>query len=173
VTVGGSSTNWTVATRTGALKMFTSANSYAGGGIGGLSGADTLCQTEANSAGYSGTYQAVMSSDSVSAASRLTLSYPIVNAYNGSTIAATNLWAGSISTAILTPSGGNAPGYHNIFSGTTNTGAIYTSNTCSGWTSVAPTSSTGKNDQVGNQYWIYQTDTANCSSSFPIYCIQQ
>jgi hypothetical protein len=94
VTVGSSSTNWTVTTRSGALQVFMTSTSYVGGTIGGISGANTICQAVANAAGYSGTYVAILSDNSTSAASNLTLSYPIVNAYDGSTVAAANLWSG-------------------------------------------------------------------------------
>jgi hypothetical protein len=91
VTVGSFSTNWTTTTRGGSLQVFVSAATYAAAGLGGLSGADTACQSEAGTAGYAGTYKAILSDNTSSAASRLTLSYPIVNAFDGATVAAANL----------------------------------------------------------------------------------
>ena len=63
VTVGSSSTNWTTTTRSGSLNVFGTAGTYISGTIGSLSGADAICQSEANTAGYAGTYKAIMSDD--------------------------------------------------------------------------------------------------------------
>jgi len=134
VTVGSSSTNWTTTTRSGSLQAFMTPGGYIGGTLGGLSGADTACQAAANAAGFSGTYKAIMSDDSTSAASRLTLSYPIVNAYDSSTIAATNLWSGTLTTAIESTTGASYGGTI-VLTGTTNGGAIQTGETCTSWTS--------------------------------------
>jgi hypothetical protein len=167
VTVGGSSTNWTTTTRAGSLKVFLTPGSYVGSAIGGLSGADALCQSAAGTAGYAGTYKAIMSDDSTSAASRLTLSYPIVNAYNASTVAAVNLWNGTWSTNVLNPSGAepfDAP----IWTGSSVVGAIKTGETCSSWTG-------GTNGEAGDQdrsAWLDYTASA-CSGAHPFYCIQQ
>jgi hypothetical protein len=172
ITVGGSSTNWTVTTRTGSLQVFLSVNNYEGGTIGGLSGADAACQSEAGAAGYAGTYKAIMSDDSTSAASRLTLSYPIVNAYNGSTVAAggaANLWVGWISNEITTPTGG----VNTAWTGSNSDGSIATGYTCSSWSSTSGTGVAGYSGST-NSNWL-NFSTGNCSSSVNtrLYCIQQ
>ena len=173
VTVGSSSTNWTTTTRSGALKVFATANGY-NGNLGGLTGADAICQSEANTAGYAGTYKAILSSSTVSAASRLTVSYPIANAYNGSTVAAANLWVGSISTPILRPSGNN-PG--NAWTGSYSDGTIAGANSssyqCVDWTS----SSTSKNAEHGyadsTTQWLDYDNSNNCHTQFVLLCLQQ
>jgi len=177
VTVASSSTNWTVTTRSGSLKIFLTANAYIGGTIGGLSGADAICQAEANPAGYSGTWKAVMSDDTTSAASRLTLSYPIVNAYDGSTVAATNLWVGSITTGIKNPSGGTSCSgcsFNNstVWTGTDATGAIETGYTCSSWGSNSSNGVDGFADGTTNAQWI-AWGTPQCNVANGLYCIQQ
>jgi len=86
VTVASSSsTNWTVATGSGGSRIFLTNLAYSAD-LGDLSGADADCQAEANSAGYSGTWKAVLSDATTSAASRLTIVYLVVNAYDGSTV---------------------------------------------------------------------------------------
>lgn len=174
VTVAATSTNWTTTTRSGSLKIFVTPSSYVGTAIGGLTGADAICQSVANTAGYSGTYKAILSDDTTSAASRLTLSYPIVNASGGSTVAASNLWVGTISNAILNPSGSAAcsgcPGGDFVWTGTTSVGAIATGVTCSSW-------SGGSNGGLGvdgniNSTWISSGSTT-CASTLGLYCIQQ
>jgi hypothetical protein len=168
VTVGSSSTNWTTTTRSGSLQVFVTANTYAPASLGGLSGADAVCQDEAGTAGYAGTYMAILSSDTTSAASRLTLSYPIVNAYNGSTVAAANLWVGSISNDIYTPSGGTA----NTVTGTTPSGGIVTGDTCSSWTSSSGTDEYGNPASPGTSGWI-DAGAFGCGAQLNLYCIQQ
>jgi hypothetical protein len=168
VTVGSTSTNWTTTTLTGSLKIFMTAGTYIPGTIGGLSAADAICQTEAGNAGYAGTYMAVLSSDTVSAASRLTLSYPIVNAYDGSTVAATNLWGGSGGMSEIYDTYGG--GLHNaVTTGTTTAGAIYTGYTCSSWSTTSGNAIYGFNYYA--QYFQYSYQT--CGAAANLYCIQQ
>jgi len=174
VTVGSSSTNWTVTTRSGSLRVFqTSASEiYIAGNLGGLSGADAYCQSDANAAGYSGTWMAILSSDTVSAASRLTLSYPIVNAYDGTTVAATNLWSGSITTCIKSPTGACTAF---VMSGTTAAGGIETGYTCASWTSTSGNFERGDGQGQLTSDWITHSTLGSCGSSATdgLYCIQQ
>jgi hypothetical protein len=173
VTVGSTSANWTTTTRSGSLKVFRTAAGYYPN-LGGLSGADAVCQSEAGSAGYAGTYKAIMSDDSTSAKSRLTLSYPIVNASNGSTVAATNLWSGSLSNPILQPSGSNGG---QAMTGSNADGSIAGGGTCTSWSSnsgsnnlaAGSAGSTGSNWPQDN-YYGYQH---NCTDVSNIMCIQQ
>jgi hypothetical protein len=172
VTVNATSTNWTTTTRSGSLTIFATPILYYGSGIGGLSGADALCQSAASTAGYAGTFKAVMCDATTNASTRLSLSYPIVNAYGGSTVAATNLWSGTIANEIYTPSGGLSSGYYtNIWTGCTYAGNTSAGNTCSSWSSSSGNGETGL-DNTTTQ-WL-QVGTIGCSSwQLSIYCIQQ
>lgn len=171
VTIGSTSANWTVTTRSGSLSIFETPSSYIAGSLGGLSGANSICQTAANTAGYSGTYVAILSSDTTSAASNLTLSYPIVNAYDGSTVASSNLWIGSLNGNIKTPSGSSpaAP----VWTGSTASGGIDTGKTCTSWSSTSGAGMWGEAFSTASQ-WIANCDSCNaCSSAEQLYCIQQ
>ncbi|HTV38345.1 MAG TPA: hypothetical protein VMF12_18090 [Xanthobacteraceae bacterium] len=178
VTVASSSANYNVTTRSGTLEVFMTENEYIAYEIGGLSGADADCQAEANTAGYSGTWKAIMSDDSTSAASRLTLSYPIVNAYDGSTVAATNLWAGSVSDCILQPNGGCL--YNTgVWSGTNDDGSISTGYTCGSWSNESDSGAGGIEGDT-NEAWISSYDyyglpygVTGCGNEQYLYCIQQ
>ncbi len=167
VTVGSSSTNWTTTTRSGSLQAFLTPSTY-GGNLGGLSGADALCQSAAGTAGYAGTYMAILSDATTSAASRLTLSYPIVNAYDGSTVAAANLWVGSITTDIKTPGGATAAGE---WTGSNADGSISASGTCTSWTTTAGNGMAGNGTNTAS-FWI-NSAAGGCSNSEHLYCIQQ
>jgi hypothetical protein len=180
VTVGGSSTNWTTTTRPGSLNIFLTPGSYLGSTIGSLGNADANCQAAANAAGYSGTYKAIISNDTTSASSRLTLSYPIVNAYNGSTVAASNLWSGSIANVILNPSGSDScsgcdwdqhASFGVVWTGTTASGGSATGNNCSGWTSGSGTGVNGCASQTTTA-WV-NCNSNTCGGTEGLYCIQQ
>ena len=170
VAIGSSNTNWTVTTRLGSLNVFMTAGIYIGGTIGSLGAADALCQSEAGTAGYAGTYKAIMSDATTSAASRLTLSYPIVNAYDGSTVASSNLWIGTITNYIRQPSGGGSSGT-TPWTGTNADGSIAT-NTCVGWTSTGSTGAIGRGGQT-NGSWILYNGATPCTTAETLLCIQQ
>lgn len=169
VTVGSSSTNWTVTTRGGSLAIFETSGLYIGTALGGLSGADAICQSEANAAGYSVTFKAVMSDDSTSASSRLTLSYPIVNAYDGTTVSSSNLFNGTLTNPIRQPNGG----YNRfIWTGTNPDGTIATSLTCGSWTASGSSGAVGCPD-LYNSAGYFNCTTLACSSGQYLNCVQQ
>jgi hypothetical protein len=58
------------------------------GNLGGLAGADAICQAEANAAGLPGTYKAFLSDNNTSAADRLNQSSLPYELVNGTPIAA-------------------------------------------------------------------------------------
>ncbi|HLP82630.1 MAG TPA: hypothetical protein VK141_11690, partial [Nitrosomonas sp.] len=170
ITVGTTQTNWQVTTMSGALKIFSTVNSYNVGLMGGLSGADALCQTEAGNAGLAGTYKAILSTDTVNANSRLTLTYPIINAFDGTTVAASNLWIGALSTNIKHP----ADGGNNIWvaTGTNSDGTADIGYTCSGWTSSSGTFR-GGDSRATNILWTSWNNSTSCGANQALYCIQQ
>jgi hypothetical protein len=168
ILVATTSANWNVTTRSASLQIFTTANAY-GGDLGDLTGADAICQSEANTAGYAGTYKAVMSDASTSAASRLTLSYPIVNAYDGTTVAATNLWSGTITTAIKSPSGSTSGV---AWTGTTGSGGVSGGGTCSSWSTLGALGELGIAADLTGSLWTAENN-AVCSNNLDLYCIQQ
>lgn len=171
VTVGPSSTTWTVTTRSAALQVFSTYFEYTASGLGGLSGADSICQSEAGWAGLAGTYKAIMSSDATSAASRLTLSYPIVNACDGSTVAPSNLWAGSITDYIFNPYGCGVT-TATVITGTNSNGSRATGATCNSWSSSGSYVSAWIYN-YSNSGWI-NNGTNDCDSwQGVLYCIQQ
>jgi len=169
VTVGSSSTNWTVTTRSASLNVFATNGVYYGSTLGGLSGADADCQAAANAASLSGTYMAIMSDESTNAKDRLTLSYPIVNVYNGLTVATTNLWSGTLLNGITTLAGAGGGTY--AWTGSDYTGTKKSGSTCSSWTG----GTNGEDGWPGNTTgWIDSGGSKACASSaIFIYCIQQ
>jgi hypothetical protein len=169
VTVGPSSTNWTVTTGTAGSLLFETPTT-ANGNLGGLSGADAQCQYYAGSLGYPGTYKAILSDDTTSAASRLTVHYPVVRAASPSTtIAATNLWSGGLANAV-TGAGALA------WTGSNPDGSSTVGDTCSNWTvgNTSASAAVGQDFQTSSS-WITRA-IGTCDSglgSTYLYCLQQ
>ncbi len=162
VTVGTVTDNWSVTTRAGALKAFETANNYVGN-FGGLTSADSICQSEAATLGYAGTYKAILSDATTNAKDRLTLSYPIVRASDASVIDSASIWNGSLN--------GSSIGANFTWTGTNSDGTKH-ANTCSSWTTTSGTGRRGDGWLKTSPSWISSTDYG-CSNSSRIYCIQQ
>lgn len=154
--------------------------------LGGLSGADALCQSRASAAGLPGTFKAWLSTSSTSASSRLNHSSVPYILVDGSVVAAgwTDLTDGALQHAINldefgvgpTPAGTRAwtGSYHN---GATFNGTFGYPETCNDWTS----SSVNNDGMVGS---AQQTDklwstldmlATPCSPThrYHLYCFQQ
>jgi hypothetical protein len=165
------------------------------GNMGGLSGADTLCQKLAVQASRPGTFKAWLSSTATSAGQRLTHSTGPYVLSNGTQIAAN--WVGLTSGTLLSPinvteTGGPAP-TPTIMCSSFSVGAAWTSTaadgtlattlkaTCSDWTTSGPSNGAvlGVADQTGPSW----TDgcgaqsaagtSAICVSTASLYCIEQ
>ncbi len=168
VTIGTVSGNWSATTRVGSLRAFLTNGKYFASAIGSLAGADALCQAEAGSRGFAGSYRAVLSDETTNAKDRMVLTYPIVRAEDGATISATNLWLGSIQNYFET-----SPGPSLVFTGTNADGTKATGLTCSSWTSTSGSVQMGY-DFWSDSRWANYTTGAFCSgSTFSLFCIQQ
>lgn len=145
------------------------------GNLGGLVGADNLCQQLANAAGIFITYQAFMSDSTVSAASRLTESTVPYRLADG-TIVADN-WAdlvdGTLDNNIMLTELGTIPTSVSVMTGTSELGALETMGTtnCNNWQSsdLAQSSVVGSADGVE---WA-SIGTGSCFGNRRIYCVQQ
>lgn len=164
VTVGDTTDNWSVTTKAGQTQIFITPTTY-NGNLGGLSGADTRCQTEAGALGYAGSWKAVMSDSSTNAKDRLTITYPVVRASGGTTVDSTDLWDGSLEN--------NLGASQDYWTGTDPDGTAH-ANTCSDWTSF----SSGDDGATGwgastNSGWIKAVTTYDCSSTRHLACVDQ
>ena len=170
VNVGTASDNWSVTTRAGSLMVFETSASYNVTGVGSLTNADSLCQSQAGALGYAGTYKAILSDATTNAKDRLTLSYPIVRATNGTTVvAATDLWSGTLDNSI---SGAGT----SVWTGTLGNGTRTA--TCSSWTTTAGSHYHGHGNQTSgafaaNSSWISDANNAGCNGVYNLFCIQQ
>ncbi len=185
VTVGGVSDSWSVTTESVALTggsntervVFVTTGAWAGN-FGGLSQADAYCQTEAEAASLNGKYKAWLSTDSISAASRLThssLPYALVDGtvVDNSWTDLTNGLYGSNLNPIDIAADGTTIASGKVWTGTNGFGDnVGTS--CSDWTS----NSSSVNGRAGtltsheNGEWTDGTNYA-CNDTAHLYCFEQ
>jgi cysteine-rich repeat protein len=155
--------------------------------LGGLAGADGICQARAAAANLPGTYMAWLSTNLMNGtpATRFAQSVQPYRKVDGVLVA--NNWADLIDGTLASPINktelnGNPPigntgcaggGFATVWSATNGTGAlINAASTCTNWTSTN-----------GGSYWGLATDTSgnwtawcsggSCSWTSPIYCFQQ
>lgn len=156
--------------------VFVTSTTYTGN-LGGASGADAKCQVQAQAAGLGGTYKAWLSSQSESAASRLTHATLPYKLLNGTLIANnwTDLANGTIANTItVTELGTTVSG--RSWTNTTGTGAIYGTTVnahCNNWTdgTSARKGRAGSSSYI-NSRWTSDTNI-NCNVSSRLYCVEQ
>jgi hypothetical protein len=169
--------------------VFVTSQTY-NGAMGGLAGADSLCQARATAAGLSGTYKAWLSDTTGSPSTRFTQSTAPYVLINGTVVA--NNWAGLTSGTLLhainltetggappAPSPNIFPSEDNVWSGTNANGTFDTNQaSCQNWTS---TSSNG-GDSMGegsatatNSTWSESHDWygSPCPWTLALFCFQQ
>ncbi|MBL8179282.1 MAG: DNRLRE domain-containing protein [Bryobacterales bacterium] len=145
--------------------------------LGGLAGADAICNQEAAAAGKGGTFKAWLSTTTQSAAQRFVQSTVPIVRVDGALIAYdwADLTSGSIRAPInLTATGASItnPGPFSTWTNTTDTGAA-SSLDCVGWTSASSTLLGLGGVIVGTDASWTATVNRFCSTQLRLYCIQQ
>jgi cysteine-rich repeat protein len=164
--------------------VFVTSASY-NGNMGGLAGADAICQSHADAAGLPGTYLAWLSSTFESPSTRFIQSPGPYTLVDGTVIA--DNWAdltdGTLRypidlSEVAGPGGLSSPGCNSsvkmVWSGTSEWGTTLSNadNRCVDWTSTSGGSQWG-NYQVANRNWTTWCSGGTCSWVAPIYCFQQ
>jgi len=153
------------------------------GNMGGLSGADAICQAEADAVGLTGTYLAWLADNTGSPDSRFSTAIkgtlPIVRT-DGTTIA--NNWAdltdGSID-AQMNYSVYGAKKETNVsitWTNVANDGTLFnSSNTCVDWTSNNNADNGQTGTSTGTTDWTERSfsPTRDCQTRYQIYCFEQ
>jgi len=141
--------------------------------LGGLAGADAVCQARANAQSLGGTWKAWLSDSTTTAAQRLahnSLPYILLN---GSQVAAN--WAGLISGTIVNPINisetGSTVGGDGVWTATKVDGTFFGTDTCSNWTSTSGSGRYG-GSPFSNAGWT-DFNSFPCSSLFYLYCFEQ
>lgn len=153
-------------------------SSFRTANLGGLAGADVICNNEAAAAGRGGTFKAWLSTASLAASQRLNqFTVPLIRA--DGVLVAYN-WAeftsGTLRAPInLTASGGaiSNPGPFSAWTNTSASGGFAGGLDCSGWTASGPAA-------FGAAGMITETDsrwtnsvTGSCSAQLRLYCVEQ
>lgn len=149
------------------------------GNLGGLNGADSICQTKANTKNLPGTYKAWISDQTIDASSRLSHSSIPYRNIDNSLVANnwTDLADGGLSGPFRTENGQVLPGGGSfVWTNTEPNGNKIPTSNCNNWTSNSNTISgyagdTG--DAVYNQPYWTQATTRNCDIPARLYCLEQ
>jgi hypothetical protein len=158
----------------GSCRVFVSGTFY-GGNLGGLTGADSICQSLAQAAGLPGTYKAWLSDSTASPSTRFVRSTGPYRLVGGNKVADnwTDLTNGSLDVPIIVTEMGAA-----VASGTAvwthtqpNGAALASANHCGNWGTA-----TGDGDvgdlAASNATWTVD-ETLACNSEGRLYCFQQ
>lgn len=159
----------------GPCRVFVSSTVY-GGKIGGLAGADFLCQDLAESAGLPGTYQAWLSDSTASPSTRFVRSKGPYVLVNGQRIADTwqDLTDGSLDIPItVTQTGSKVAESTSVWTYTNAAGAALDANThtCGNWAAATGDGAVGS-DTSRNATWT-DNGAAACNTGQHLYCFQQ
>jgi hypothetical protein len=164
-----------------ARRVFVTSSLYSGN-LGGLSGADSICETHARQAGFAGVFLAWLSTDDSSPSARFIKSSVPYEMVDGTTIAMdwADLVDGSLESAVyLTETGETAPqGVHPcmptdaivIWTGTTSDGTS-SGATCSNWEGNGD-ASWGRSSDVGQSWTAFCTGPC-AGASTPLLCFEQ
>lgn len=155
-------------------RMFVTSQTF-NGNLGGLNGADSRCQLAADGAGLGGLWKAWLSTSGVTAASRLTLTYPLVR-ITGEPIFETenDRLVGLPRNAPDVDEKGHSVGAVGVWTNTDTVGSTLMSNDCNAWTS----STGGLSGGIGSTqdstagHWT-QSGTSLCSNALRLYCVEQ
>jgi hypothetical protein len=169
--------------------VFVTSKTYAGGELGGLAGADAKCAARAAAAGVTGTFKAWLSSDDVTAASRLTHASAPYHLADGTPIAAS--WADVVGGLLQHPIDLDETGALDTRAGScidAASVAVWTATaidgghvynpidanyTCTNWTLVGPgwgmLGSSGQSDGR----WTDAGCAEGCSTQGALYCFEQ
>jgi cell division septation protein DedD len=157
---------------------FVSTKTFLPGPGVGVAGADTLCASNATSAGLTGTFKALLATTTASAASRVALAplyvrpdgIPIAS---GSTIAAggpldSGIWQRADGTYV--PATGDL-----IYAGAPSPSVVAPTlaASCDDWTTTTSTAAYIGADTFADPLWWSLAQNGTCTSTLAVYCLQQ
>lgn len=141
------------------------------GDLEGLTGADSICQGEADSASLDGTFMAILSDSEENAKNRIEILGNVFDT-NGNLIASnsTDFWDGTLGNSIKYTASGSELTSKNTWTGSDGTGT-YSTNACSDWRNKTGTvnGSFGINSNTDST-WL-SSATSTCSTANYLYCI--
>lgn len=150
--------------------IFVTQNDFQGD-LGGLQGADRICQDEAVDAGLPGTFTAWLSTGSQNAINRIGSRQGRIVFAEGTQMALDwqQLGSGALVDGISMTARGTPSQLFYVWTGTGNSG-FSTFQTCQDWTSLGVNGTAGR---VRGTFDWSDTSTGTCSSQFGLYCLQR
>ncbi len=140
------------------------------GNMGGLSGADGICQSEASAAGLTGTYKAWLSDSTQSPSTRFRRD--VAGYSNTQGILLANSWDdltdGMLAASVQYDANGVVM-QGTVWTNTDVSGAPSSASNCSDWTSTTGVSDVGASFSAVSSWTLFGT-AASCSNSNFIYC---
>jgi hypothetical protein len=156
-------------------------STFQNGNLGGLAGADAVCQARADAAQLRGRYRAWLSDATASPSTRFARTAGDYVLVNGNLIARGwgDLTDGTLVTSIFVDERGvSATAFHPVWTNTrangTAGGYLATGSDCQGWTSTTSpdAANVGRLYQDGVGEWTEGAFTY-CSAAIPLYCFEQ
>jgi len=148
--------------------FFTNSASF-NGNLGGLSGADASCTAAANAAGLTGSWKALLSTETVHAKDRVAWAGPIYNTVDQLVAASsTVLFSGTNISNFLRDEVGGSGSAANVGVGSNINGTSMAGRTCTNWTTTSGITNYGIDNKVDTG-WIYYS-SVGCNTPFRIYC---
>ena len=143
------------------------------GNLGGLAGADAICQTAADAASLGGSYKAWISDSTGSPSTRFSHASVPYALVDGTPIAIN--WAGLISGNLLRPidlTEANVAYQDYIYTATNPNGTYFGTFACLDWTSSSPNDGALVGYSPDSNQWSY-VGIINCSDPQSLYCFEQ
>src|SRR5207253_11504174 len=103
--VGTTRGDWNISIAQGSM-IFMGTGSWTPISIGSLANADALCAGEAAAAGLSGTWLALLSTETVNAKNHVVFTYPVVG-IDGTILERTDMWGSTHEGFVRSRTGGN------------------------------------------------------------------
>ena len=170
-------------------RVFVTSQAYSGD-LGGLAGADAICQLHATTAGLYGTFKAWISDESQSASSRLAHSAAPYVLVDGVTVVAhgwSELTSGGLKHAIEVNEFGGPPPEVTlgcgataawVWTGTSSGGQLFApGQTCAGWTGDSAALLLAGDAHSSDAAWTQKCSGGppepNCTQTAALYCIEQ
>ena len=141
------------------------------GNLGGLAGADAICQARASAAGRAGTYRAWLSTSATSAISRLgsASGWTLVDGRPFANTTA-DLAAGRVFYPITLDETGASQAFASAWTATIGAGTWNTlDNACTNWTSTTPSGVTAGSTLGTSDSWTANTGNP-CTATHHLYC---
>ena len=152
---------------------FYTSTTYSGSGVGGLSGADALCNVRAAAAGLPGTYRAWLGDSTGSPSTRFTQRTEPYRLADTTLIANdfTDLADGTLQAALNLDEFGLGVSGTFAWTNVTTGGVTAGAESCSDWASDSGTGNRGSTNNT-SIVWM-SSSTLSCGSNSRLYCIGQ